>query len=317
MFQMRTSKPGSGNKFYITDESGGYSKCIKGNPTDKNCDVLSNCVGYACGRFNEIIGKMKYPYLNCNAERFIERAKEAGLEIGNTPKVGAIICWSVGSINTGNDGAGHVEVVEKVIDNNTIYTSASNYGGTAFYNATRRNTNGRWGIGSSYTFRGFIYNPAVQDEPEPTPAPTPSDKFNIGDKVYIEGNLYKSSNANEPSGYTAKKLTEITRKNPGSAHPYNTTGDLGWMNESSITKYEEPKPTPIVAGDTIIVNGRGTSASDGSGSTTRTYSNHKMKVIAIRNNAKYPYACNQYNEGKPGDYSKVTAWFRAEDVKKG
>ena len=32
---------------------------------------------------------------------------------------------------------------------------------------------------------------------------------------------------------------------------------------------------------------------------------------------KYPYACNQYNEGKPGDYSKVTAWFRAEDVKKG
>lgn len=65
--EMRTSKPSAGNKFYNTTSRGGYSQCIQGSPTDAGCNVLANCVGYACGRFNEIIGSMKYPYLNCNA----------------------------------------------------------------------------------------------------------------------------------------------------------------------------------------------------------------------------------------------------------
>ena len=171
MFQIRTSKPSAGNKFYITKNAGGYSRCIVGKPTDSQCNVLSNCVGYACGRFNEIIGSMKYPYLNCNAENFIERAINTyGLEIGQTPKAGAIMVWQKGSTLSGNDGAGHVAIVEKVIDANTVYTSESGYGGNAFWNSTRKNTNGRWGIGSGYTFRGFIYNPSVKEEVTPTPS---------------------------------------------------------------------------------------------------------------------------------------------------
>ena len=169
--KIRTSKPSAGNKFYITTSNGGYSKCIKGKPTDKDCNVLANCVGYACGRFNEIIGSMRYPYLNCNAENFIERAINTyGLEIGQTPKAGAIMVWQKGSTLSGNDGAGHVAIVEKVIDANTVYTSESGYGGSAFWNSTRKNSNGRWGIGSSYTFRGFIYNPSVKEEVTPTPS---------------------------------------------------------------------------------------------------------------------------------------------------
>lgn len=176
MFQIRTSKPSSGNKFYITTSRGGYSSCIEGYPTDKDCNVLANCVGYACGRFNEIIGSMRYPYLNCNAENFIERAINTyGLEIGQTPKAGAIMVWQKGSTLSGNDGAGHVAIVEKVIDANTIYTSESGYGGNAFWNSTRNNSNGRWGIGSGYTFRGFIYNPSVKEEVTPTPTPSSSD----------------------------------------------------------------------------------------------------------------------------------------------
>lgn len=176
MFQIRTSKPSAGNKFYITTSRGGYSACIEGYPTDKDCNVLANCVGYACGRFNEIIGSMRYPYLNCNAENFIERAINTyGLEIGQTPKAGAIMVWQKGSTLSGNDGAGHVAIVEKVIDANTIYTSESGYGSNAFWNSTRNNSNGRWGIGSGYTFRGFIYNPSVKEEVTPTPTPSSSD----------------------------------------------------------------------------------------------------------------------------------------------
>lgn len=161
---MRTSKPESGNKFYNTKSNGGYSLCIVGNPTDKGCNVLANCVGYACGRFNEIIGSMKYPYLNCNAENFIERAKQCGLEISNKPTLGGIMVWQKGASLSGNDGAGHVAIVEKIIDNNTIYTSESGYGSSAFWNSTRSNSNGRWGLSSDYIFRGCIINPSVKEE---------------------------------------------------------------------------------------------------------------------------------------------------------
>ena len=64
-------------------------------------------------------------------------------------------------------------------------------------------------------------------------------KFKIGDKVIINGYLYKSSNATSPSSSVKNKITNITRIASGSKHPYNTTGDLGWMDESSIKLYQE------------------------------------------------------------------------------
>ena len=66
-------------------------------------------------------------------------------------------------------------------------------------------------------------------------------KFKIGDTVIINGYLYKSSNATTPSGSVKNKVTNITRTANGSKHPYNTTGDLGWMDESSIKLYEDNK----------------------------------------------------------------------------
>lgn len=67
-------------------------------------------------------------------------------------------------------------------------------------------------------------------------------KFKIGDKVRISGDLYVSSNAEKPVSKVNNKVTFITRVAQGSKHPYNTTGDLGWMNESSIELYKEPTP---------------------------------------------------------------------------
>lgn len=66
-------------------------------------------------------------------------------------------------------------------------------------------------------------------------------KFKIGDKVIINGNLYKSSNATTPTSTVKNKVTNITRIAKGSKHPYNTTGDLGWMDESSIKLYDDKK----------------------------------------------------------------------------
>ena len=80
---IRKTRPTDGNKYFITKSKGGYSSCIQGKPTDSQCNVLSNCVGYSCGAFNEELGLGYEKYhLNCNAENFIERLI---LNIDKTP----------------------------------------------------------------------------------------------------------------------------------------------------------------------------------------------------------------------------------------
>lgn len=252
---IRTTRPTSGNKYFITKRSGGYSTCIKGKPTDKQCDVLSNCVGYACGAFNEELnlGYEKY-HLNCNAENFIERAIASGLSVISKPVVGSIICWQKGNTLSESDGAGHVAIVIEVIDSNTIRTAESGYGNSnPFWITTRKNNNGRWGLNSNYKLRGFIVNPNYPYNPPTPPTPTPSGKFNIGDEVILNGPIYVSSNATTPANTIKNKKTKITRKNQGSAHPYNTTGDLGWCDESSLTKVQPtPKPETFKVGDKVL-----------------------------------------------------------------
>ena len=177
-FTIRNYKPYD-DKQYITRSAGGWSNCIKGYPMDTHANVLANCVGYASGRFNEIIEEARdfhecrYTNLRCNACDFLERAVEAGLEIGMTPRVGAIMCWG-----GGYSGCGHVAVVE-IYDKSLskIQTSESDYGGNQFYNAIRTNDNGRWGLNSSFFFRGFIYQPKdVQEwiDGKPTEEITPN-----------------------------------------------------------------------------------------------------------------------------------------------
>ena len=314
-FTMRTTRPAN-NKNFITRGSGGWNTCIKGNPRYQYADALANCVGYASGRFNEIINIARettgctYTTLNCNAVGFKERAEAAGLKTGSTPRRGAIMCW-------GKEGAaGHVAIVERVNNSNSVYTSESGWGSSAiFWNSTRSNNNGRWGIGAGYYFRCFIYLPddvqkAIDaEEPTPTPQPTPSDKFNIGDKVVINGPLYVSSTALSPAGHVSNKVTNITRKNPGSAHPYNTTGDLGWMDESSIKKYEEPTPAPTPApstelnvGDAVEIIGTGNGSAYG-GSNTAYGIGWKRQILKIWNGKPYPYQVGN-NTGTTGFYKK-------------
>lgn len=186
--EIRITKPEKGNKFYTRKASGGYSTCIKGKPTDA-CDVLSNCVGYACGRFNEIIGEMKYPGLNCDAEDFIERAKSKGLEISDVPTLGGIMVWQKGDTLRSSDGAGHVAVVERIDSTNQIYTSESNYGGEAFFNSTRTNKNGRWGLSSNYKFRGCIVNPAIGKVTAPEEK---EEDFFGGLKYFKDGDIHEN-----------------------------------------------------------------------------------------------------------------------------
>ena len=320
-FTMRTTRPAN-NKNFITRGSGGWNTCIKGNPRYQYADALANCVGYASGRFNEIINIARetsgctYTTLNCNAVNFKERAEAAGLQTGSTPRRGAIMCW-------GKEGdAGHVAIVERVNNNNSVYTSESGWGSSSiFWNSTRTNNNGRWGCGAGYYFRCFIYLPddvqkaidAEEPKPTPTPAPTPSDKFNIGDKVVINGALYVSSTAASPAGSVSNKVTNITRKAPGTAHPYNTTGDLGWMDESSISAYNEPAPAPaptprpLSVGDTVEIIGTGNGSSYGTSNTAYGIG-WTRQILKIWDGRSYPY--------QVGNSTGTTGFYRAEALKR-
>ena len=237
-FTMRASKPRAGNKYYITKAAGGWSDAIVGSPKDNDCNVLSNCVGYAYGRFNEIGGYGSCKYLNpVNAENFIQY-KGSTLEVGQTPKVGACMVWQKGATLSGSDGAGHVAIVERVDSDTQVLTSESGWGNsTPFWTKTRKKGNGNWGTGSDYKFLGFIYNPAVKDEPAPTPAP----KKSIDEiaKEVIQGkwkNYPERKTLLEKAGYNYSevqaRVNEILspKKDPEPAKRYHTVvrGDTLW-----------------------------------------------------------------------------------------
>lgn len=187
-FSMRLTKPEAGNPYYNTVGNGGYSRCIVGKPTDPGCNVLSNCVGYALGRFNEIAeqvaGKKGWKYnISGNAEDFWRN--RGSLTGGSNPAVGAIICWKKGTVGNSADGAGHVAVVEKVNSDGSILTSESGYNSAAFWTKTRAKGNGNWGA-TGYDFLGFIYNPAMgqttTNAPPAQATATKGDVLCIGDK---------------------------------------------------------------------------------------------------------------------------------------
>lgn len=160
VFHPRTSRPEAGNKYYIREVTGGWNGAVAGNPTDSQCNVLSNCVGYANGRFNEIgqYGQCRYQ-LTGMAGGFIEDAQSLGLQIGQVPRLGAIICWAKPSSSTPEWG--HVAVVEEIVSDDKFLISESCFGGSAWTSEYITKVDGSWWYGIGYVFRGFIYNPAV------------------------------------------------------------------------------------------------------------------------------------------------------------
>lgn len=211
-FKPRFTIPEAGNPYYNTKKNGGYSEAIQGSPCEKGLDVLRNCVGYAYGRFNEIVGEGKMKYLApVNAEKFIDymNHKTKGVTSGMTPKLGACMVWQAGATKNGSDGAGHVAIVEQINADGSIITSESGYGAKkAFWTQTRTNANGRWGENSKYKFLGFIYNPAVSDDTPITP-----------DKPYVEHVVVKGEILSRIANFYGVTIPAIQTINPKITNP--------------------------------------------------------------------------------------------------
>ncbi len=145
-FVPRLSRPEAGNPYYCR---GKYAVgIIPGKPTDAGCDVLANCVGYAAGRFNEILGRGCFVYWQYapDPDQWIARAQAEGLRTGSEPELGAVAVWRH-----------HVAIVEEIHADGSITTSESGYGcANPFWISQRSRDGGSWG---GEGFLGFIYQP--------------------------------------------------------------------------------------------------------------------------------------------------------------
>jgi surface antigen len=131
--------PSTSNAYYFRD-----------NPYYQNGVGLPNCTCYAFGRVYEITGT--YPDLptGSNAAKWYDEM--AGIyDRGKTPKLGAVICWE-----GGEEGWGHVAVVEEVKDNGDIVYSESWFDKKYFGSNTTTASSGYF-FQSEYRFQGFIY----------------------------------------------------------------------------------------------------------------------------------------------------------------
>lgn len=147
------------------------------NPFYQSGYGLPNCTCYAWGRFWEISdkagdGSNKPTLPTGDGGEWFPAVK--GYETGQTAKLGAVMCWSK------SGGAGHVAIVEQILENGDIVTSNSAWQSTFFYTKTIYKSEG-YDFGS-YNFQGFIYNPHVSeggsepDEPVNPPYVPPKKK---------------------------------------------------------------------------------------------------------------------------------------------
>lgn len=248
MYKIQTTLPNNGNKFYNTTSNGGYSWCIQGKPTVDGLNVLCNCVGWACARFNEIYSietgfeGMKYPQLNCNAEGFIYRGQKIGLTYQNEPVNGGIMVWE-----GKGDLAGHVAVVEKVNSDGSVFTSESGYNNFAFKNYTRDNANGNWGLDTRYfKYLGCLINPS---NPTPEDDPTPTPEYYPFEGIIKKGSpLYNVNGYKYPSDCKADRDVTVQGEENGRYKIYGSTFNphIVYANKTDVTKKGSGYPFPAI-----------------------------------------------------------------------
>ncbi len=150
--------PDEGDPYFNTISNGGFSRAIKGKPTDPKRNVLANCVGLAVGLFHKRANRPQFDLIDpVNAENLFENAKKHGLKTGSTPKLGALIVWQKGPTQSSSDGAGHVASVEEIGVGGEITTAESGYNAKKpFWNNHYKPP---YNYKEGYTFLGFIYLP--------------------------------------------------------------------------------------------------------------------------------------------------------------
>ncbi len=231
-FSPRLTAPSTSDKHWIKSTKGGLNDCIE----ISGGSVLPNCVGYAWGRFYEIIGEKPRLSKN-NAEMWYGNTAD-GYKRSQTPALGAVICWSKGVVGNEADGAGHVAIVEQILPNGDIVTSNSAYGGSRFYVHIYEKS-ARYSFGA-YKFQGFILPPVQIKNVTSAAASAPVAAFKVGDIVEFTGSTHYTSSTGTRGTACKPGKARITRIANSAAHPIHLVNDgsgstvYGWVNAADV-----------------------------------------------------------------------------------
>lgn len=260
-FNKRTVTPSKADKHFINYARGGYNTCITIN--QQAGYVLPNCVGYAQGRLLELHGenKINWKLPACNAEDWYDKAKANGLQVGHTPKLGAVVVWRAGNTHNSADGAGHVAIVEEIKANGDIVVSQSAYGGQEFYMSTITKASG-YMYAANRPLVGFVYAGVEfeEDKPEPEQSTT---SVQAGIKVELKNVQAYASEASLGS-YGLRSGTYYTWDgNPknGRIRLTNAAGKVGvpgqvsfWVSLADIGLSADTSVKTPTAGDRYTLN---------------------------------------------------------------
>ena len=169
-YMPRTIAPSGDNKYYYNNNYNPFP--AKG----------INCTWYAWGRAYELLGY--YPNL-CRRdarEWWQYNINTNAFPRGYEPKVGAIACWSYGSL-------GHVAVVEK-IENGIVYTSSSSIGWDPENPIPWKNGAYPFRYDVKENIRGFqgyiyVYSPPAPPKPDRLPLPANGSDKSITNGDYL------------------------------------------------------------------------------------------------------------------------------------
>ncbi|WP_236031298.1 CHAP domain-containing protein [Ktedonospora formicarum] len=92
---------------------------------DYNSFPFGTCTWYADNRFHELYGYFVPWHNNAMAWQWATRAAEYGWDVSATPSVGSIIILQSGVQGAGS--AGHVGIVERVLDDGSVIASSMNW----------------------------------------------------------------------------------------------------------------------------------------------------------------------------------------------
>lgn len=219
-FSPRLSAPSSSNKYYYSNLNVFY-KYGYGMP---------NCTAYAYGRAYEILGSEPNLSWN-NAEQWYDYNKSNGYyKYGQTPKVGAIACWSY------NGGGGHVAVVEKV-ENGQITFSNSAWSGQNFYLSYASTSDKNAGGNSWWNFQGYIYLGDFSGSTSTTQATTKKVTYTTGTyKTNVDDYLKMRSGAGtsySSIAFVPNNVTlNVTKVSTAGGYTWGYTsynGKTGWV----------------------------------------------------------------------------------------
>lgn len=219
-FSPRLSAPSSSNKYYYSNLNVFY----------KYGYGMSNCTAYAYGRAYEILGSEPKLSWN-NAEQWYGYNKSNGYyKYGQTPKVGAIACWSY------NGGGGHVAVVEKV-ENGQITFSNSAWSGQNFYLSYASTSDKNAGGNSWWNFQGYIYLGDFSGSTSTTQATTKKVTYTTGTyKTDVNDYLNMRSGAGTSYSYVTSVpgnvTLNVTKVSTSGGYTWGYTsynGKTGWV----------------------------------------------------------------------------------------